>query len=241
MPDQQANRDSGPSAGARPRSRPNAWGVTGIAAALALALTGCNYITPLAYAIHGPGEVPAAYELRKEHKDSTLAILVDDPSSTTSRSLLRTTIAETAQSRIVKKKLVARVVSARSVLNASIAPGPDGKPLPVDEIGRRVGADLIVYVGLLQFDPIGTDTQGPGAAMSVKLIEPATGKRVWPEEPEGYRLLASLPNTGGSFTRNGRLTPGQLFEAESALAAKAGLALAELFYDVERTLSNRTN
>ena len=64
--------------------------MTGVATLLALPLASCNIVTPIAYAIEGPGQIDAEYTL----PDKKTVVFVDDPRNILPRTALRTAIGD---------------------------------------------------------------------------------------------------------------------------------------------------
>lgn len=198
------------------------------------ALPACNIVAPIAYAVHGPGNVDREYEL---DPGLSTVILVDDPSNKIATRRIRLVIGERAQETLLRKKLVdnGKLIDTRSALLAT-SRDRDDRPLSIAEIGRTVEADVVIYAVVTDFqtDAIGEAT-APFAGMRVKIIDSATSNRLWPAEEAGFPLRVALPATG-------RINPSSRTEAlaiQREVAERAGLALAQLFFTVELPQSVR--
>jgi hypothetical protein len=192
---------------------------------LAAAIPACNIAVPIAYAIQGPPKVDAVFEPDSKR---TTVILIDDPSSKIPRRELRLTAGQVADETLMKAKVFdsGKLVSSKSALNA--ARGSDqGPKLSVVDIGRRVGAEVIVYAEVTDWT-LFSDGQGisPKAAVSVRVFDTLSNTRVFPEEG-GYPLIASLPPEAESKQSN----KGVL---ERALAKELGLTIARALYTHDR-------
>lgn len=200
-----------------------------------LLLIGCNVVTPVYFAVAGPGKVKKTATLDAELRH---IIFVDDPSNKVSSRRLRSTIVDTAQDAMLAKGVVKDMIDGRSAY-AAVSKERYGEPLSIVEIGESVGADVVIYALLTEFS-LGAEvgTYRPSAVMQVKILDVRTGERVWPANETGaYPLRVTLPQEPGLAPS----TTTELYKAQEALAAQAGTALAQMFYDVEVTRSARRN
>jgi len=198
-----------------------------------LSFAGCNIVTPVFFAIHGPGKVKKAVSLDPELK---YIIFVDDPSNKIASRRLRSTIVETAQSTLLQRETVVSMIDGRAAF-AAVAKERYGKPLSIVEIGESVGADVVIYALLTEFS-LGAEvgTFRPTAVMQVKLLDVRSGERLWPQgEKTSYPLRVNLPQRPGLAPSS----TGDIYKAQEALAQQAGLALAQMFFDVEIPQSAR--
>lgn len=199
----------------------------------ALAISGCNILTPVAYAVAGPGKVKKVTELDPER---SYVIFIDDPSSKVASRRLRSDIADTAQESLLKRGTVKNMIDGRSAFAAAVGERY-GERLSIQEIGTSLKADVVIYALLTDFS-LGAEigTFRPTATLQVKLIESETGNRIWPPEAGSmYPLRVIMPQKPG-------LAPSSAAEIQKAqqdLAEYTGNALAQLFYDVDVNFSNR--
>jgi len=207
-----------------------AWSACAVATIL---LAGCNVVTPVYYAVAGPGKVKKSATLDSELKH---VIFVDDPANKVSSRRLRSTIVDTAQSALLARGTVKDMIDGRSAY-AAVSKERYGEPLSIVEIGESVGADIVIYALLTEFS-LGAEvgTYRPQAVLQVKIMDVRTGQRIWPASDSGtYPLRVTLPQKPGLAPS----TTGELYAAQEELAGQAGRALAEMFYDVEVTRSSR--
>lgn len=192
---------------------------------LAAAIPACNIAVPIAYVIQGPPKADAVFE---PDANRTTVILIDDPSSKIPRRELRLSAGQIADETLMKAKVFesGKLVSSKSALNA--ARGSDqGPKLSVVDIGRRVGAEVVVYAEVTDWT-LFSDGQGlsPKAAVSVRIFDTLSNARIYPEEG-GYPLVASLPPEAEAKQANKSVL-------ERALAKELGLAIAQSLFDHER-------
>lgn len=196
---------------------------------LTLALTlipGCNVVTPIAYAIHGPEKVMPAFNLEEHAKT---VIFVDDPSSQITQRRLRYSIADRATKELLAKRVLVDMLDPRGILTAA-SNERHGDLMSISELGKSVGADVVIYAVITDFSMSPeTGSYIPRTAMRVKIIDVATGKRIWPSNEKGYVLNIQIPQKPGSYPT----TTGDKLEVEQSLAQRTGLGLAQLFYKHE--------
>lgn len=194
-------------------------------------VVGCNIVTPIAYAVHGPGRVKAQYKLNPE---ATTVVFIDDPANKVSQRRLRAEIGQSAQETLLAKKVVGDMIDTRAALTAS-SKDRHGKMLSTQEIGEAVGADVVIW-GLLSEFTLSADgvSNMPTASLQVKVMDVATGE-TWPPGDEFYPLSVTLGQRPGYAPRS---TSARL-EGEAELAKRLGVGLAQLFYNHDVTESVR--
>lgn len=191
---------------------------------------GCNVVAPIAYAIHGPGNVEAVHTLDEKQ---TVVYFIDDPSSKIAQRRLRYTMADVASQTLLDKKVVLDVLDSRTIL-AAATKERHGDRMSITELGQAVGADIVIYAVVTNFSLANEgNTFVPSTSMRVKIIDVAEGVRVWPAAESGYLVEVRLPQRPGTTA----LEEDNRLQTETALAEKAGLALAQMFYKHEITES----
>lgn len=191
------------------------------------ALPGCNIVGPAAYLIEGPPKIDRVHKL--ERKRPTV-VFVDDRNSVLKRVSLRQTIAQAAQQRLLDEGVLDQVIDAKAAYLV-VAGDKSGSITSIAEVGKSVGAEVVLYVTVDAFglSPDGS-TYAPAAAMRAKVLDVTKEEpRVWPEEREGFSFFASL-------RREARKMPESISEvakAEDELAAQCGRAIAQLFHSHE--------
>ena len=91
------------------------------------ALVSCNIITPVAYAIEGPGQIDAEYTL----PDKKTVVFVDDPRNILPRTALRTAIGDAVSFDLMNRELLTSTVATRDAIAIArqVLPVPAG-PMP---------------------------------------------------------------------------------------------------------------
>lgn len=198
-------------------------------AAIVLALTlipGCNIATPIAFAIHGPEKVMPVFTLSEELKT---VIFVDDPSSRVTQRRLRYSIADRATKELLAKRVLVDMLDPRGILTAA-SNERYGEQQSISDLGKSVGADIVIYAVVTDFSlSLEAGTHIPQTSMRIKVIDVATGKRIWPADEMGHVVNIQIPQKPGTAPASS----GARLKAEQTLAQRAGLGLAQLFYKHE--------
>ena len=209
---------------------------------LGLSLAGCEGFGFLAVLFDG-NKVPPAYEL----KPCKTLVMVDDPAS------------------VLPDKIVQRVIENNIVFhidrNLPLQQNPKEEPgvpvisfvpltklykvqsemeddfdsVPIDRIGKKVGADQVIFVTVTDFRTLYAGAlYKPTASLDIKVIDVESGRRVFPKRgkmvdkdavPPGYLMTAEL-NYKSSHVKG----PGNQQEMQKKLAEYIGRQIAELFY-----------
>lgn len=198
-----------------------------LACTLCISLAGCNILGPAYYFIHGPEKAPAAFTIPPKSKTT---ILIDDRSNILPRVALRDAIGREAQTQILKSRALTDMIDATSARQTAAARDRAGSPLSITEVGRAVGAEVVIYATVDQF-ALTQDGESfsPVATLRVKVIDAANDRRMWPEDPRGQSLIVRPKASAASPPSSA----GQRLKAEEELASLVGLRLAELFYKHE--------
>ncbi len=189
-------------------------------------LPGCNILTPVAYAIHGPEKINPVFTLPE---NATTVVFVDDPSSKIAQRRLRYAMAEIATNQLLEKRILVDMLEPRGIL-AAATKETNSSRMSITELGKSVGADIVIYAVVTEFSlSPETGSYIPQATLRVKVIDVAKGKRVWPDSSFGHLAQIKIPQLPGLSPDN---NAAQL-AIEQELAARAGLGLSQLFYKHE--------
>lgn len=202
-------------------------------------LTACEQGAVLVNAIQGPEKVEPLYVL----PDVPTLVMVDDPKHLLNNPGLARQIATTAIHYLTFHEALpnATFIDPKELAKLEAQLGDRWSSTPIDEIGRRLGAEQVVYatINSARFHFVDT-LYRPEASIEVKVIRVADGKRIWPEAPalvdpqhmpQGH-LIQMKENYQSRDSRYvGDSTPDDLARR---LADEAGLRLARLFYQWQR-------
>ena len=130
-----------------------------------------------------------------------------------------------------EKNLIDDLISARGTHIAARQESHDN-PLSLQAIGEAVDADVLIWISIDSFSltPDG-QTFAPISETRVKIIDVATGERLWPEEPEGFSRVIRMPTQQGMAPT----TRAEVLEAQQNLASWTGIGVAQLFFKREMT------
>lgn len=197
-------------------------------------IPGCNIITPVAYAIHGPAKINPVYTLPE---NATTVVFVDDPSSKIAQRRLRYAMADTATNQLLEKRILTDMLEPRTII-ATATKESHSQRMSISELGQSVGADIVIYAVVTNFSLTPeTGSYIPQASLRIKVIDVAQGKRIWPESEFGHPLEIQIPQLPGLNT-NGNTDQ---IAIEQKLAQRAGLGISQLFYrhEIGETVLNR--
>lgn len=197
-----------------------------LASALLAPIAGCNIVSPLAYAIHGPPTIPPRYKL-----DTTrvTVIFIDDRLSHAPRRSLRVVTAEEVEQTLMQEHALPEqmVITTRAAMRVA-AQEQFTQPKTIAELGRAVGADVVIYASIdaWSLSPDGV-TFSPAAQVRVKVIDAENDARLWPAEGSaGFPVSVGLPPQ-----TQGMPTGADRDAANLRVAHMLGDRIAELFYD----------
>ena len=186
---------------------------------------GCNIVTPLAGLAGGPPMADAQYVLA----DVPTVVFVDDRANHLDPNTLRRVIADKISQDLMSNKALTMTISPQDAMLLASRNDRARNLMNIQEIGKAVGAQQIVYVEIATFEdtPDGY-TPRPTAQANVKVIDVAAGQRVFPD--------ANAPR-GWSVHVNGAPADPSLFASRSSrlkihesLANDLGYEVARLFY-----------
>lgn len=205
-----------------------------LGAGCALLAGGCNIITPVAYAIEGPGKIDAEFTL----PNKKTVVFVDDPNNIFPRTMLRSTLGDAVSFNLMGQEVLTATVPTRDAIaiSRSKAEGDAGRLISIEAIGRALDCAQVIHIQPTTFDIAGrSDMQGirPTAIVRVKVIDIDLKKRAYPTAevlPEGREVTATIREASSELLRSraGRN------ELEDALVKKLAIEVSELFYKHDR-------
>jgi hypothetical protein len=199
------------------------------AASLPCAFTGCNIVGPAAYILEGPPTIEARHTLL----NVPTLVFIDDRSSQVSPVSLRRVIADKASENLMVKKVVTTMISPQDAMNMASQLERNSKLLPIEEIGRKVGAKQVIYVEMEQFSDRSGLVPQPMAVCRVRVIDVENRVRTFPpaDSQENSVVVQVRPREADPDLYASRA--GQI-KVRQALATDTGDQIAKLFYKHER-------
>jgi hypothetical protein len=183
---------------------------------------------PALYVIQGPQKRPAQFTLPEDRK---LVVFVDDRENVVSRLQLRAQLADDVGSRIQQEELVREVVSGRELIAYVRRVETASRRVPIDELGKVVGADLVLYVEMDAFTLSADGASAtPVASAYVKVVDLKEKRRIFPpdgDDPRGFPVSSELKNMDVEMYR----TSAARRKAEDLLERQFAEEVARIFYE----------
>jgi len=199
---------------------------------------GCNIISPIAYIIGGLPKVDAEYEF----EERTTTIFVDDRANVIGPNArgIRLKIADQITQDLIEHDVLKpeMIISPRDTLGLVMAKDRYSDRMPIDVIGREVGAEQILYIEMFAFGQARDGTPKPATACRVRVIDVTNRVRLYPtDSTETSRMvLAELPAIDPSAYRD----VSTKLKIYQKLAEVTGSQIGKLFYRHEaRELGDR--
>lgn len=155
-------------------------------------------------------------------------VFVDDRRNVMHPTRLRRIMAEEITNELLTRKIISTMISPRDVLRVSAANDKYNTPLPVSELGKAVGASIVIYIEMQAFGLTSDgQTANPRATCNIRVIDVTNRNRVFPADSSGYAVTEKM-----KFVASNRVTTSSdARKLAEELAKKLGVSVAELFYD----------
>jgi len=198
-----------------------------LAATTILGGGGCNILGPTMYLVQGPTKTPAQFTLPQQ----TTVVFIDDRANVLPRSRLIRQMAMGATNELLKVQQVIPEAIDPEAINREAARETSEHLMSIDEIGRKVGAGIVIYAVPRQFSLVDDRGTVPTCVLEVKVVDTESGARLWPAptQYEYHRLVVEL-----AYKSPLRYDADKADELQQQLAATVGLRLAQLFYPHEK-------
>lgn len=193
-----------------------------------LVSAGCNFLIPAAYIIEGPPKEPARYELPRRKT----VVYVDDRANRMTRAALRTAVGEEVGTLLLQQALVPEVISSKDAVAYARRVDSTDKQVSIRKIGEAVGAEQVIYVDIDEYR-ISADgaTPRPAAIVNVKVIDVASGARLWPDgTDQGEQMVIRTREQSMELYSS---SAGRR-RVEDALAKQVAEDVSRLFYEHEK-------
>jgi hypothetical protein len=201
-----------------------------LSALMTAALCGCNVVAPVAMVVQGPPTVPAVFELNPERPT---VVFVDDRHNRLPKRSLRSDIATVTERTLLDGGMIApgNMIDHRAAMRVAARETPD-EPLSIVEVGRRIGAEVVIYIRFDDFT-ITRDrvTVYPLCNAEVMIFDTVTNEKLLPAGEGSFALRTSLPPKTSPLQS---LSLSERSVVERELASGVGLRLARMFFEYER-------
>ena len=197
-------------------------------ALLALLPAGCNYIAPAMILLTPPPSVEAQYKLDKTR---VAVIFIDDPQNRIPRRSLRQLAGQIAEQDLITRGVMpaSMMIPSQTAMQAT-SRETDGNRLSIVDIGRSLGADVVIYV---QVDAFGLSRDGvtlqPYVVARLRVIDAKNNTRLFPETGSTHPVVYESRQQAGDIPR----TTSERSAAEQRLAERLGIGIARTFYKYE--------
>lgn len=192
----------------------------------AAGLSGCNYISAGAYIVSGGAKRDAEYKLQ----DRPTVVVVDDRRNVVNPTTLRRRIADRVSQELLDNDLVTKVIDPRDAMGAMSREDRYSEPMPMDEIGRAVGAEVLIYVNMTRFtNSADGRTPQPLASGNVRVIDVTNREKLFPapdSEQEARAVQVKMPEMDPSAFQT-RSSANKVYRE---LANEFGREVAKRFY-----------
>jgi hypothetical protein len=160
--------------------------IVALCAAAASTAGGCAIIGWPVAAFSPPEKVPAEY---KPPRGKTYLVFVDDILSPVTYEAVKGQITGELNERLETHGIASETVDYSDVVKL-VSATPEFNRLSVSEVGRKLGADVVVYVEVNRFELReyeNTSTWDGRMKVSVRVVDVAEQRRLWPEgRPAGF-------------------------------------------------------
>lgn len=191
---------------------------------LTAALGGCQLVAFIVAQFAPPQDVEAVYE---PPEGKTVLVFVDDFRRPVSYEPIKEALAEGVAAELVEHEVAARTIPYGKFEDL-VHSTRDFNRMPIPNVGRELGADLVVYVEIRRFS-LKEDDQSPlwqgQMDVNVKVVNSQTGI-LWPKgRPDGYPVSYAEREPSQDLSE----TYGTVVAKK--VAAKMSRKVARLFYD----------
>jgi hypothetical protein len=201
-----------------------------------LMMSGCNIVGPASYILSGPPTVDAEYQLQ----DRPTVVFIDDRENMVNPVMLRRVIADRVTDDLMSRKLITQAIRPTDAMGVAARRDTRSEVMPIDAIGREVGAEQVIYIEMVSFtDHLDDQTPRGMAVCKVRVIDVENRRRLYPsdEHEQPYRLIQVMTREVSPDMYRSRATRIQVYEM---LANETGSTVAKLFYKHEpRELGSR--
>lgn len=149
---------------------------------------GCALIAWPIAAFSPPEMEPAVYE---PPRDKTYLVFVDDVAAPVEYEGVKRELTEQLGGRLEEHKIASRTIDYGDMVRL-VSATPNFQELAISEVGRQLGADIVVYVQINRFELYeyaNSSTWNGLLEASVRVVDVKEQKRLWPQDrPAGWPL-----------------------------------------------------
>ena len=186
-------------------------------------LSSCNIASAIQYVTMPDPEQEVLFEL----SDVPTVVFVDDRRNIMHPTRLRRVIAEQVTDELLAKKLLTIMISPRDAMRVSSTNDKYNEPLPVDELGKAVGATVVIYIEMVSFGLTSDgQTANPRASCNIRVINTKDRTRLFPTEQAAFIIPTSIQHV----SPNRVTSSSDARELAEELAVKLAGSVTKVFY-----------
>ncbi|MBT7657687.1 MAG: hypothetical protein HN568_04685 [Phycisphaerae bacterium] len=187
-------------------------------------LSSCNIAGVASYLTTPDPEQEALFVL----PNVPTVVFVDDRRNVMHPVRLRRVIAEEVTNELLKREILSTMISPRDVMRVSATNDKYNTPMPVGELGKAVGASVVIYIEMQAFGLTSDGlTANPRTTCNIRVIDARNRERLFPADPAGFSITETMKHV----TSNRVTTSSDARKLAEELAKKLGVAVGEVFYD----------
>jgi hypothetical protein len=190
--------------------------------------SGCNIVAPAVAVASGPPKTQARYVL----PDVPTVVFIDDRMSRIEPASLRRSIADRVNEKLMNNAGITTTIRPQDAMLIASRTDRAGDLMHIQDIGKAVGAEQIIYVEIAQFEESADGfTPRPVALAHIKVVDVANNQRVFPPAgtPKGWPVQV----TGDAIDPALYASRSSRLQIHASLAAELGDEIAKVFYDHE--------
>lgn len=196
------------------------------ASGVLLTMSACNIVAPAAYVLEGPPKKPARYLI----PSGKVVVVVDDPDNRLSRVVLRTRIGDMIADTLIKEEVVPSAISTKDAVAWVRKHDRPGSMSSLEEVGKAVGADIVIGVKMIAFNLSVDGVQPkPLAVAEVRGVDLRNGTVLFPEGAGWEPVETTMKEVQPELYR----TSVGRREIEDSTADSLAEQIAWLFYEHE--------
>jgi len=187
-------------------------------------LSSCNIAAIVAYVASPDPSQEALFTLQ----NVPTVVFVDDRRNVMHPVRLRRVIAEQVTNELLKRELLTTMIAPRDAMRVSASNDKYNKPLPVNELGKSVGASVVIYIEMKSFGLTSDgQTANPRTSCLLRVIDVDNKTRLFPTNEASFTVAESMKH----ISANRVTSTAEARALAEELAVKLGDTIAKVFYE----------
>jgi len=186
-------------------------------------LGSCNIAAVVAYVTSPDPEQEALFEL----PNVPTVVFVDDRRNVMHPTRLRRVMADKITEELLGRELLTTMISPRDAMRVSVTNDKYNDPLPVEELGKAVGATVVIYIEMTAFGLTSDgQTANPRTSCSIRVIDVENRERLFPLESASLTVAERMQHIGPNRVSSA----AEAIELAEELAIKLADSISKVFY-----------